>query len=1066
MSNQSNIDQISDLFSSPTDENFLQNYCNSTTFWNSTILNVNLSFQYNTTIPTCFEHTLIPLPMVLILLFLCVPSLFLARKIKTKPYFLKNKFKYSKFYLTKVAINVILVINFLTLYRKIKSQCLENDGKCIHIQQTCFTADHYTPLIYAAIFAISLSAEVILHYFEAKRSVFLFIFWSATMTSSLVLTGHKYLMGGHIFKTDYSPFYLVYCSCSCFIFLLHCFSEPADITTYRSNHCDIDDCKITFCRTNSTETSEDPENKALLPQKITYNFRPVEDDNLSKPPMMIPYMNCGVLSFLFFNWYSKIVSLCQNNTVKEADLWSINPTLSCKYATEKLLENIDSGDLDRIMKNRDQDQPREENSNNKKPFFNFIYLAVIKKWWKSILLDKLLWYLELTLTYLSPQIIKRIIDFASSEEPQSSGIFYVGLLFALSIGIHLLYTHRFLRQRVLYNKIKSAISGIMFRKSLLLSSKSRSENSISQMVTFMTTDIHNACEPFWIWEDFLSAPIILAITLYYINSELGFTPTMVLVVAILIIMPASYIASQYYEKNQIKLINKRQERIAKTNELLSGNQVIKLYAWEEAFKTVIQKIRSSEISKIINKIRFDLFFTFIWDLIPVCMTAVGFALYIYTGTEQEPHILTASKAFVTLQYINMLHRPMDRMPTIISKIKEIKVSLKRITKFFHLENINLKNVERIKSTGTNDLVLEIEKADFSWHENGFTLQNINLVVKRHELVAIIGPVGSGKSSLINAILGEMTKVNHGQNNTFYSKSLNAHLSYTPQTAWINNMTLQENIIFSTKYNKPKYDQVIYNCALSNDIDILPSGDQTEIGEKAINLSGGQKQRVSLARSVYREADLYLFDDPLSAVDTHVGNHIFENILSNDTGMLRGKCRILATNAMQYVPLCDKVVIVENGRISYQGTYEELISNEGASTIMHQLGAIESDKRRKEREEKERILAEQKEKEQLEESSNVIPEKQPIVEEKVTKKLIEKELVNERSTSLDSLKLWFKAMGKVRCSAFILINVLTRGGSFGRDFVLKKLTDREIAMNWFRGFAIKFLFSKKTIRVRL
>lgn len=184
----------------------------------------------------------------------------------------------------------------------------------------------------------------------------------------------------------------------------------------------------------------------------------------------------------------------------------------------------------------------------------------------------------------------------------------------------------------------------------------------------------------------------------------------------------------------------------------------------------------------------------------------------------------------------------------------------------------------------------------------------------------MGPVGSGKSSLISAFLGEMEK-RSGRVNTV------GKIAYVSQQAWIQNATLQDNIIFGKPLNLAFYNKVVEACALKPDFDMLPAGDQTEIGEKGINLSGGQKQRVSVARAVYAEADIYFLDDPLSAVDSHVGKHIFEKVIGPH-GLLKGRTRVLVTHGITYLPQTDKIVVLKDGEVSEIGSYQELLDKKG------------------------------------------------------------------------------------------------------------------------------------------
>ncbi|KAI4461008.1 atp-binding cassette sub-family c [Holotrichia oblita] len=216
--------------------------------------------------------------------------------------------------------------------------------------------------------------------------------------------------------------------------------------------------------------------------------------------------------------------------------------------------------------------------------------------------------------------------------------------------------------------------------------------------------------------------------------------------------------------------------------------------------------------------------------------------------------------------------------------------------------------------------LVIENGNFTWGDDAI-LKNINIRLPKNTLTAVVGQVGSGKSSLVSAFLGEMVRES-GRVNTVGS------IAYVSQQAWIQNATLQDNILFGKSLNRKLYDQIVEACALKPDLEMLPGGDQTEIGEKGINLSGGQKQRVSLARAVYADADIYFLDDPLSAVDSHVGKHIFEKVIGPH-GVLRHKTRVLVTHGITYLPQTDKILVIKDGEVSETGTYQQLLDKKGA-----------------------------------------------------------------------------------------------------------------------------------------
>ncbi|KAJ9087834.1 hypothetical protein DSO57_1029153 [Entomophthora muscae] len=207
-----------------------------------------------------------------------------------------------------------------------------------------------------------------------------------------------------------------------------------------------------------------------------------------------------------------------------------------------------------------------------------------------------------------------------------------------------------------------------------------------------------------------------------------------------------------------------------------------------------------------------------------------------------------------------------------------------------------------------------------------TLNNLNLKIKRGELFGVVGRVGSGKSSFISAILGDMNKLDG-------NVAVRGKVAYVPQQPWIINATVQDNITFGHRFDPEFYEETISACALKPDLEMLASGDQTEIGERGINLSGGQKARISMARAVYARADIYLLDDPLSAVDAHVGRHLFTRVLGKE-GILRNKTRVLVTHAIHFLPVLDTIAMFENGRINEIGTFNELKANE--SSAIHQL----------------------------------------------------------------------------------------------------------------------------------
>ena len=250
---------------------------------------------------------------------------------------------------------------------------------------------------------------------------------------------------------------------------------------------------------------------------------------------------------------------------------------------------------------------------------------------------------------------------------------------------------------------------------------------------------------------------------------------------------------------------------------------------------------------------------------------------------------------------------------------QVNVSLTRINKFMNSEELDPDNVSHDEEFQSPVVA---QKASFAWTDpEKPTLRELSFRVPEGSMTAVVGAVGSGKSSLLSALLGEMKRT-RGTVNVF------GQVAYVPQQAWIQNCTLQGNITFGKRFNKELYDRVVEACALGPDLEMLPGGDQIEIGEKGINLSGGQKQRVSMARSVYCNGSLYLLDDPLSAVDAHVGKHIFEQVIG-PRGLLRNKTRLLVTHGVSYLPQMDNILVMKDGTITENGSYNELLAQKGA-----------------------------------------------------------------------------------------------------------------------------------------
>uniref|UniRef100_A0A9J8BGV1 ABC-type glutathione-S-conjugate transporter n=1 Tax=Cyprinus carpio carpio TaxID=630221 RepID=A0A9J8BGV1_CYPCA len=306
-----------------------------------------------------------------------------------------------------------------------------------------------------------------------------------------------------------------------------------------------------------------------------------------------------------------------------------------------------------------------------------------------------------------------------------------------------------------------------------------------------------------------------------------------------------------------------------------------------------------------------------------------FAVFVSVSPD---NILDAEKAFTSISLFNILRFPLAMLPQLISIMVQTAVSKKRLEKFLSGDDLDTMAITRDDS---HSAAVSMTDGTYAWERDTEpVLKNVSLDIKPGRLVAVVGAVGSGKTSLISALLGELHSLKGRIN-------IKGSVAFVPQQAWIQNATVMDNILFGSNLDEERYRSVVDACALGPDLDLLPGRDQTEIGEKGINLSGGQKQRVSLARAVYSSADVYLLDDPLSAVDSHVGKHLFERVIG-PKGLLKDKTRILVTHGISFLPYVDEIVVLVNGVVSEVGSYDGLRASKGAfSEFLETYGKEES-----------------------------------------------------------------------------------------------------------------------------
>ncbi|GFQ80003.1 multidrug resistance-associated protein 1 [Trichonephila clavata] len=519
------------------------------------------------------------------------------------------------------------------------------------------------------------------------------------------------------------------------------------------------------------------------------------------------------------------------------------------------------------------------------------------------------------ITFVNPIILDELIAFVGSSDPYWKGfIFAAGMFFAALIESFLSGQYEY-RIYVIATRIRSCIISVVYKKALVLSNSARKNFTVGEVVNLMSVDTQRMMDYVQMVNLLWSAPLQIIIAIYLLWQQLGIATLGGLFVMILMI-PINGFITYFIRSSQVLLMKDKDRRTKLMNEILNGIKVLKLYAWENSFIKMVMNYRSNEVASLRSQAYLMGAVTFAFSSAPFLVSLASFATYVLIDSD---NVLDANKAFVSLSLFNILKIPTAFLPIIITYTAMFLVSLKRINKYLQGEEIDPDIINHDPSE--KDAVV-VENATFSWtKEDSPALTNLNFRAPEGKLVAVVGQVGSGKSSLLSALLGDMVK--------WCGKiNVKGSVAYVPQQAWIQNATLRKNVLFTKSFDENKYKTVLEACALAQDLEILPGGDMTEIGEKGINLSGGQKQRVSLARAVYSNADIYYLDDPLSAVDAHVGKHIFEHVIGPD-GLLKKKTRILVTHRISVLPDVDTIVVLVNGQISEMGSYQELLAKKGA-----------------------------------------------------------------------------------------------------------------------------------------
>jgi ABC-type multidrug transport system fused ATPase/permease subunit len=593
--------------------------------------------------------------------------------------------------------------------------------------------------------------------------------------------------------------------------------------------------------------------------------------------------------------------------------------------------------------------------------------------------------------------------------------------------------------------------------------------SNGRIVNLMSTDTYRVDQASGLFHMIWTAPIQVVLTLILLLINITYSALSGFAF-IVIMMPllGQAIKSLMFRRRFINKVT--DQRVTLTQEIISSVRFVKFFGWETSFLDRLASLRKQEVDKITKLLSIRNAILAVSLSLPIFASMLAFITYSLSGNGLAP-----APIFSSLALFNSLRIPLNLLPMVIGQIVDANASIKRIQEFLDAEELPVEATweekahdaieiengsftwERTRTQDTDDTPIKGDKPgkptkqekkdakqekkhakikqkedkriakqreaeklesdpssptddDNSMQEKEkrpFEISGINLSIGRDELVAVIGSVGSGKSSLLAALAGDMRK-------TSGNVTFGASRAFCPQYAWIQNASVKENITFSKPYDRHWYNQVVDACALRPDLEMLPAGDLTEIGERGITVSGGQKQRLNIARAIYFNADIVIMDDPLSAVDAHVGKHIMDEAIC---GLLKGKARVLATHQLHVLHRADRIVWMKEGRIAKIATFPELMEHDEEFQKLMETTAAEE-----EEEEVEEVLEDKGEKEK----------KAAVKKTKKTKKsaaaLMQQEERAVNSVSSSVYMAYVKASGSIAVLPFILLLLISSQGS--------------------------------------
>ncbi|CAG9768551.1 unnamed protein product [Ceutorhynchus assimilis] len=654
-----------------------------------------------------------------------------------------------------------------------------------------------------------------------------------------------------------------------------------------------------------------------------------------------PYLKAGIFKKMFFIWVFPVFYKGYKYGLTENDIFSHLPDHDSEILGNRL----------------EKEWLKELKMNKKHPS---LWRAMARVFGKEMFFSGTGVFMFELIRLTLPLTLSKLLEFF---EPNSTMEISEAYMYAALLSVTTLTQVSFIHHAMFHifhmgMKLRVATVAVVYRKAIRLSNSALAETTIGQMVNLISNDVSRFENCTYNVHNLWIGPIQLFILFFLLYSYAGWTGLTGIAI-LLCVIPFQIWMGKKASVFRLKTALKTDERIRLMNEIIGGVQVIKMYTWEKPFTKLVEIIRRLEMKEIRkNSIlkaihaSFNLFLTKV--LVYSCIL-----VYTLTG-----NTVNAQYVFGLSIFYELLRQCLSQaFAQGIAQMAEAMISTRRIRQFLLYDELNpeftlaaLEGGRDFKTSVTGSMLIakpipdhtkpvgiKLENVSTKWIKTSeeLNLKYIDFDLELGQLATVIGKVGSGKSTLLHVFLRELVPVVGRVN-------INGSISYASQEPWLFVGSVRQNILFGQEFDAVKYHQVIKVCALERDFSLFPYGDGTIIGERGVSLSGGQRARINLARAVYKEADIYLLDDPLSAVDAHVGKQIFKQCIEK---YLKDKCVVLVTHQLQYLKDCKNIYLLNDGKVEHSGSFEDIKkAGKEFTSLLEEIKKLEEEEAKKEAEE--------------------------------------------------------------------------------------------------------------------